>query len=150
LEYISAELDHLSIDTVVRWDLIRDEGFESRLEVLDAHQAVVDFVDDRDELLLLVGYLRLVVETGAVPVSPGLLLALDHEVAQVFPGLVAKSLHHLHLLDQSSVLLDQHPLREFDDVLVHSAFDLVLDDAVVESPSVELLILGHGFSELLL
>ena len=143
-------MDHLSIDAVVGRDLISDERFESWLDVLNAHQAVIDIVDNLNQLPLLVGNLWLVVEAVPVPVSPGLLLTLDDEVAQVFPGLVAKSLHQLHLLDQLRVLPDQNPLREVDDVLSHSAFDPVFDDAVVEAPGVELLILGHRLSEPLL
>ena len=74
---ISAELDHLSVDTIVGWNVNHDHRLEFRFNQRNLHQATVNVRIDITEDFLSVEQFWLEVVAVFVPVSPWSLLSFN-------------------------------------------------------------------------
>ena len=146
-EECCAELDHLRIYSVVGWDLCDkptvarlNEGYHLQVNVnalLNLLETHATRVDDR-----LVHVTAIV-----VPQAPVLLLTLVDEVADIVVGAVPQTSQNAKLSLRSRICLDLKALSAVNDVFSHADFELELRDHAVQSPSIELNIPGHLFSD---
>ena len=146
-EALSAPLDHFTVQSVVGWDVIHQLGIPG-LYVSNHHQVCFDPLTQLVIVEAAVLNRRLVIETIFVPVSPGLLVTLINEVLDVIIGAVSEHGQKVELSLSLIVSFDLESLGTVDDIFRHPDLNTVLDDMIVETPGVKLLLLSNLISDL--
>lgn len=133
---LSAKLDHFAVDHVVRWD-VSDKLAVARFKVSDHQQIRVDSLVHLLQCQVAVLQRWLVVEARSVPVAPGFRLSFGNEVPEVFVEAIAHEFEQGELSGCLLIRFNRDSLGTVNHVFSHAHLQTVLDDVVVEAPSVE-------------